>query len=300
MRFHHSGPTDGDFPPEVYQLADHLDAALAAAEDLVEAGQQWEPATAIEGYLVAAQMAAERQVIERVRMFETVLIGRVLKARKRAQALAHKAGDFAGMTRLFVGGTAPLVDAVEELGDSTRADFETGDCHLAYLRQRGVIAVDAADLPDDRALSLGDERFLVAGRIALAPLTEMIIAFLDALEAHYDLYPDEPGGDGTLGWNEITGASASDDAAYTSAALDGNALATSTTEAGALVDGVASDAALAAAVTATRTALANEVTPRGGVSATADEAPAQVNSGARPITAKSLIERLGAVAQPAE
>jgi hypothetical protein len=208
MHFDQFGPTDGDDIPTVaYQLADHLDAALAAAEDLAEAGQQWVPATAREGYALAAEMAGERQVIERVRMFEAVLIGRVLKARKRAQALVREAGDFAGMTRLFVGGTAALVDAVEELGDSTRGDFDTADCHIAYLRSRGVIDQEAADLPEARMISLGDGTFLVAGRIALAPLTELIIAFLDALDAHYDLYPDdESGGDEAMAWADMVAA----------------------------------------------------------------------------------------------
>lgn len=211
MRFHNSGPDDGNIPPEAYQLADHLDAALAAAEDLIEAGRQWVPATADAGYELVAQMAAERQVIERVRMFETVLIGRVLKARKRSQELARTAGDLAGMTRLFVGGTAPLLDAVEELGDSTRADFETGNCHIAYLRQRGVIAADAADLPEDRTITFGDGGFLVAGRITLAPLTELIVAFLDALDLHYDLYPDEPDGAVPFDWADIVGAARNGD-----------------------------------------------------------------------------------------
>lgn len=211
MRFDHFGPTGNDGIPAVaYQLADHLDAALAAAEDLAEAGQQWVPASAEAGYELAAEMAGERQVIERVRLFEAVLIGRVLKARKRAQALTREAGDFAGMTRLFVGGTAPLVDAVEELGDSTRKDFDTADGTIAYLRSRGVIDAEAADLPEGRMISLGDDAFLVAGRIALAPLTEMIIAFLDALEAHYDLYPDDEGegdaADTPSGWADIVAA----------------------------------------------------------------------------------------------
>ena len=205
MRFGTSGPSDGDIPLVAYQLADHLDAALAAAEDLAEAGRAWVPASARESVELAAEMAAERQVIERVRTFEAMLIGRVLKARKRAQVLANEAGDFAGMTRLFVGGTAPLVDAVEELGDSTRTDFETGECRVAYLRQRGVIAADAADLPDERHIELGGDTFLIAGRIALAPMVEMIVAFLDALEAHYDLWPDDDDGDRAvpLSWADV-------------------------------------------------------------------------------------------------
>lgn len=194
MLFDRSGPPGGEIPAVAYQLADHLDAALAAAEDLTAAGREWVPATSPSGHLRAVQLAAERQVIERVRMFEAVLIGRVLKARKRAKVLAAHEHDFAGMTRLFAGGTAALADAVEELGDSTRCDFDTADSHIAYLRQRGVVAADAPDLPPGRAVKIGADDFLVAGRIPLAPLTEMVIAFLDALDAHYDLYPDDDGG----------------------------------------------------------------------------------------------------------
>lgn len=204
MLFKRSDPPGGDIPPEAYQLADHLDAALAAAEDLVSAGQAWQPAQAKAGYERAAEIAAQRQVIEQVRSFEAVLIGRVLKARKRATTLAQSAGDFAGMTRLFVGGTAILVDAIEELGDSTRVDFDTADSMLAYLRQRSVISSDAPGLPEDRAIEIGNDTFLIAARLPLGPLREMIIAFLDALDAHYDLYPGEGGSNREpLAWAEV-------------------------------------------------------------------------------------------------
>ena len=180
-----------EIPVVAYQLADHLDAALAAAEDLTASGREWVPATADGGATLAGQIAAERQVIERVRTFEALLIGRVLKARKRASVLAKSVGDLASITQLFVSATALLVDAIEELGDSTQADFDSADGYIPYLRNRGVIPVDSYALPEERRISLGNADFLVAGRLQLAPLTEMIVAFLDALEAHYDLYPDE-------------------------------------------------------------------------------------------------------------
>lgn len=187
----HDGPSElgGSIPPVAYQLADHLDSALAAAEDLTAAGRMWADARAAAAGDATAEMVAERNVVERVRTFEAMLIARVVKARKRAMSLTLVAGDFAGMTRLFVGGTAALVDAVDELGDTTRSDFDTADSILAYLRRRGVVGEDAADLPNDRGIRIGDDSFLVAGRIPLAPLVEMIGAFLDALEGHYDLYP---------------------------------------------------------------------------------------------------------------
>lgn len=190
--FDHTSPPGDDsasaIPVEAYQLADHLDAALAAAEDLEAAGRNWQSARAGASGNIAAEMAAERAVIERVKAFEAMLIGRIVKARKRAQSLAQKTVDFSGMTRLFVGGTAVLVDAVAELGDTTLADFNTADSMLAYLRRRGVVAADASDLPASRMISI-DQSFLVAGRIPLGALSDMVAAFLDALELHYDLYP---------------------------------------------------------------------------------------------------------------
>ena len=195
--FDQTSPPGGDsttkIPPEAYQLADHLDAALAAAEDLEAAGRAWHGAHVGAGGDIAAEMAAERAVIERVKAFEAMLVGRIVKARKRAQTLALKAGDFSGMTRLFVGGTAVLVDAVAELGDTTLTDFDTADSMLAYLRKRGVVAADASDLPASRMISI-DQSFLVAGRIPLGALCDMVAAFLDALELHYDLYPEDDSG----------------------------------------------------------------------------------------------------------
>lgn len=304
MLFQHSGPGDGDIPPEAYQLADHLDAALAAAEDLTEAGRAWVPATATTGFELAAQMAAERQVIERVRMFETVLIGRVLKARARAQVLARTECDFAGMTRLFVGGTAALLDAVDELGDSTRADFETGDCHIAYLRQRGVIANDAPDLPENRTIVLGDDQFLVAARIALAPLTQMIIAFLDALDLHYDLYPDDPDGAEPFGWDDVVSSVRNGEALLDSLAHDSHATSTSAPDrAAGLGDErlVADDRRVGELAAATAH----------GAHVSGDAAPAHLTAGGEtapnprlPLSStastRSLVDRLGEIARALE
>lgn len=293
MRFNHSGPHDGDIPPEAYQLADHLDAALAAAEDLAGAGRQWVPATASASYELAAQRAAERQVIEAVRTFETVLIGRVLKARKRAQVLARTAGDFAGITRLFVGGTAPLLDAVEELGDSMRADFETGACPIAYLRRRGVIADDAADLPEDRTIALGEDGFLVAGRIALAPLREMIITFLDALDLHYNLYPDEPDGSDPFSWSENTATAGSDKTLIHECAQSDEAADTMT-----FMSSAAREAAKATAQNAYD--YKSITTDAGDAAQTGNGTPSRVHSPLAKVKANSLVDRLEAVARALE
>ncbi|MGD9785674.1 MAG: hypothetical protein AB7E80_05470 [Hyphomicrobiaceae bacterium] len=183
------GPTS-EIPAVAYTLADHLDAALAAAEDLTAAGNQWCHASAGCGGCEITAQAAERAVMEAVRREEARLIGRVMLARRRADELAREADGFSSLARLFGGGTAVLCDAVEDLSDSTLADFATGDCTLAYLRSRGLVASEAPCLPESSSVTF-DSRFLVAARLPLATMVDMIVAFLDALEARYDLYPDE-------------------------------------------------------------------------------------------------------------
>ena len=98
---------------------------------------------------------------------------------------------FRSIAKLFVSGTAILMDAVEECGDATQADFETGDSLIAYIRGRGLIAPDAAFVSKAESLTI-DDSFLVAKRIALGPLLDMSAAFLDALETHYELFLEEP------------------------------------------------------------------------------------------------------------
>lgn len=175
-------------PAVAFLLADHLDRALAAVEDLEAAGARWPNAAVNEEADESASDALRRQVVAEVRAQETRLIGAVLRARRAAEELAGIATLFGGMTRLFIGGTAALVDAVAELGDPGPLAFETGDCMLAYLRRRGVL--DAQAPAAGAQVAFGAD-FLVAGRIPLGPLAEMIVAYLDALESQYDLYPQD-------------------------------------------------------------------------------------------------------------
>ena len=194
MRHEPDGRAGSAIPAVAYLLADHLDAALAAAEDLEAAARSWPTAHTEAAAELLVLRASERRVVERMRAFEAVLITRVLKARERARELARTEAEFARMAELFVAATSSLVDAIAELGDATASDFDTGDSLVAYLRRRGMIDSEAVDLPEGRTIAF-DDGFLVAGRIALGPLTEMIIAFIDALEISYDLYPDEAAAD---------------------------------------------------------------------------------------------------------
>ena len=176
-------------PVSVYLLAEHLDGALAAGEDLVARGADWRMLAEDPG--VASQFVSQqRQIAEEVRGFEMMLIARILKARSHAGILAEIDARFSAIAKLFVSGTAILVDAVEECGDASQSDFDTGDDLVAYVRSRGLIAPDAAHVSDPRSLTI-DDNFLVAKRITLGPLMDMAAAFLDALETHYELFVEE-------------------------------------------------------------------------------------------------------------
>lgn len=175
-------------PAVVYLLADHLDAILAHGEDLLAIS--WRPTRLGRcAATIAENQACQRAAIDEIRLFELALVARALNARERARELATIDGRFAPLARVFAAATASLDEAAREAGDSTREDFETGDGILAYMRSHGLLAADTAALDDCGAIVMTPS-FLVAQRIALEPLLDLVAGFLDALEAHYELYPD--------------------------------------------------------------------------------------------------------------
>lgn len=176
-------------PISVYMLAEHLDAMLAAGEDLMSRGHDWSTLAAQSGN--TPEFASEqRKIAEDVRGFELILMARALKARDHASAVAALDKRFAPVAQLFASGTAVLLDAVSECGDARGEDFETGDAVVAYVRSRGLIAKDAAGVLSSAQLNV-DATFMVAKRIALGPLLDMAAAFLDALDTQYELFNDD-------------------------------------------------------------------------------------------------------------
>jgi hypothetical protein len=176
-----------DAPVGVYLLAEHLDSALAAGEDLTSVLFIWPGPPPRDADAIAELRAGQRAAIERIRTFELALISRVLKGRDWATEVAESEERFAMMARLYLAGTAILLDAVEECADISAADFDAGGGLLAYLRSRDMIPADAPTLSDTAPLVAG-ESFLVARRIPLGPLMDLIAMFLDTLEAEYDLF----------------------------------------------------------------------------------------------------------------
>jgi hypothetical protein len=174
-------------PVSVYLLAEHLDAALAAGEDLTNVLFIWPGAPPREADDIARLRAEQRSAIERIRTFELALLSRVIKGREWAAEVAAREEQFAMLARLYLAGTLVLLDAVAECADVSAADFDAGDGLVAYVRSRGMIAEDAPGLSDTAPLVAG-ENFLVARRIPLGALLDLIARFLDTLEAEYDLF----------------------------------------------------------------------------------------------------------------
>lgn len=183
-------------PPCVYFVADHLDAILAAGEDLRDIHMTWTSAgTTPDAALQALDRL--RDAVDDVRSLELTLIARLLKSRERAEELQRADPRLKLMARLFLNGTNAISDAVPALTDVTANDFETGDAALAYLRARELLAVDAAAPADGARLHI-TEAFPIAGCMPLGTLMDLVAQFLDTIELHHDIYTgqlaDGPGG----------------------------------------------------------------------------------------------------------
>lgn len=176
-------------PPVVYFLADHLDAILAAGEDLLQLRITWVSTASSSQAATVRDRDDLRGDIDAIRSLELQLIARLLKSRDRAEELIRADPRLKLMARLFLSGTAPILEAVAELSDATGSDFETGDATLAYLRTRGLITADAA-APDDGVLDLTND-FLVARRLRLGDVLDLVAQFLDTMELHHDMYAEQ-------------------------------------------------------------------------------------------------------------
>lgn len=180
--------------PSIILLGDHLDAALAMGEDLLtEKVTLVGPAQAVTQNRVERQGRELAAFVTDVRTLELTMTARLLQARKRAEELKRHESRLKPLISLFVAGTAPLVDAAAELGDTTAQDFDAAGGALSFLRSRGVIARDTGSLQQLDRLAITEE-YLVAQRIRLGTLLDLVATFLDTLDLLFDLYPQETAG----------------------------------------------------------------------------------------------------------
>jgi hypothetical protein len=168
--------------PSIYFLTDHLDAALAMGEDLLtEKVGLDKPAGASPLRDWMRQNRDLNHFLTTVRTLEYAMTARLLQARKRAEELRRCESRLKPLIALFVAGTAQLVDAAAELGDTEARDFDAIDSGMSFLRLRGLIASDAAGLDGLSQLAVTED-YLVAGRIRLGTLLDLVATFLDTLD----------------------------------------------------------------------------------------------------------------------
>jgi hypothetical protein len=173
--------------PSLHLIESHLDAALAMGEDLLtEKVGLVEPTQPLTMARLVRQNRELSEFLVTVRTLELSLIARLLQARRHAEELRRRETRLKPLIALFIAGTAPLVDAAAELGDTTTRDFETGDTASAFLRGRGLIARDAAGLERLTQLAVGED-YLVAARVRLGTLLDLVATVLDTLDVLYDL-----------------------------------------------------------------------------------------------------------------
>ena len=172
--------------PSLHLLRDHLDAALALGQDLMSAELMLDAPDrpGLRNWL--RQTRRLDRFLGTVRSLEYALTARLIQARRRADELRRADVRLRPLLALLAAGTAPLVDAAAELGDTEARDFDGADAGLTFLRSRGLVAADAAGLELVSRLSVTDN-YLVAGRIPLGTLLEVAATFLDSLDALYDL-----------------------------------------------------------------------------------------------------------------
>jgi hypothetical protein len=185
-----------DRHPSLYLLTDHLDAALAMGEDLLtEKVALADPTEQITAPRATRQNRELAEFIATVHALELAMTARLLQARKRAEELKAREPRLRPLIALFVAGTGALAAAAAELGDSGSRDFETGDTQTSFLRSRGLLARDVAGLERLTRLVVGED-YLVAARVRLGTLLDLVATFLDTLDLLYDVYAEANEGEG--------------------------------------------------------------------------------------------------------
>ncbi len=177
-----------DLDPCIYLLVEHLDAALGAGEHLTSLSMAvTEPSSHVGPRGLRQREARFVAFVNQVRALEASVVAHILQARRRASELPRIRGPLRLLLDPFTSGTTVLLDAVADYGDPAAIAFHTGADRLAYLRARGLVPGDIGALMPSSRVEI-TESFLVAGRIELGPLLDLIEAFLRALNTEYELW----------------------------------------------------------------------------------------------------------------
>lgn len=202
--------TETHVPPVITLLSEHLDQVLAAAEDLAKlqlpprdrctaGGDETAAADQQEEAESGSEAAPETvdDFVQRAQRLELSVAMRVLCAREYARELKRQDARFGKIADLFLGGTNPLADSLQTIAEPAGNLFETGGCPVGYLKDRGLIAKDAA-APDPFKPLVAGEEFRIVSKVELGALMDLVASFLDAIEIHYDVFPADGAADTTI------------------------------------------------------------------------------------------------------
>lgn len=175
--------------PGIYLLADHLDAALAAGEDLL-AAELAAPAD-IDRETPGSSSAAIAAFANDLKRLEASIAARVLQARRRAAELPRLDPVVRGILNLFMTSTESALDLVDHFANLREGgSFDPSNLTpYAVLRSRGLLAPDAAELPRYQTVVVS-ESYQIGGLLPLGSLLNVVSTTLDALDLHFDLYLD--------------------------------------------------------------------------------------------------------------
>jgi hypothetical protein len=182
-------------PPDItpiYTLADHLDAALAMAEDLLLKSFVCAPLKPGDANAeIALRQMRLSEFANSVRALELALTARVLQARGRALPLKLKHPQFAPLIGLFIGGTAALADAAANrdggLGDLSLHALASGPAVWGFFTTRHVVMGPGVSFSSITHVRISED-YLVAGLIHLGALMDLVAQFLESLELAFALY----------------------------------------------------------------------------------------------------------------
>ena len=180
-------PERAHTPPAAYFIADHLDAVLAASEDLRKLHVEVPPVrTGLTG-----EMANKlRNFVEQIQRHELTIVMRTLEARKRIAELQNPDKMLRAILALFSAGTAALIDAAENYNDTAALEFATSGDPLDFLRARKLLPESSGSLIGCLRIE-ATEDLLIAERVPLGDIMDHAAAVMDALELYFDLYsPD--------------------------------------------------------------------------------------------------------------
>lgn len=174
----------------VYLLADHLDAILARGEDLLVLQCDLVGVRrARNAEQLALAHAGVGEFIAAAGSLEISLAAHLRQARLHAKEVARGDKRFASLIRLFLSGTENVQEALADYAAPDARMFDQGQDPIAYLRERALIGEETPGLADIMTLQ-PTEDMLIAGKIELGALLDLVSAFLNSLDLAYELYPE--------------------------------------------------------------------------------------------------------------